>query len=360
MLEFANSKPQIITSGHMSDNHDVRHTVASHFARCHLDNGVKQGFERQALLSYANLSPVLLQQQGSRIAPKQLARLMLKIMRDGDDEFLGLASHSCRLGLFELLCERLILCNSLQDAMQETKRFYDLIDRGIRFELAEDRDDIRITIIRENADKDFNHLLIEYLLLVWHRFPSWLVGQVIPLKKIQFDFAEPDHAEEYRLLYPGPREFNCASNTLIWPKAVLQLPIHRTPEQLKRYMTQVPLQWFRKPQFSDHQTERVMQLLEQADNPHVTKLEDIAEQLHMTSRTLRRKLTAEGSRFQQMKDNLRRDQAIYWLSQEGISINEAGLRVGYTETASFIRAFKSWTGISPGQYQKGLHDTKPS
>jgi AraC-like DNA-binding protein len=342
----------------MSIPHDIRHTVASHFARCHLDNGVNQGLQRDELLSYASLSPALLQQQGSRIAPKQLARLMLKIMRDGDDEFLGLTTQPCRLGIFGLLCERLIQCSTLLQAMQETKRFYDLIDRGIRFELVETADEIHVTIIREKPELDIQHVLIEYLLIVWHRFPSWLIGQVIPLRKIQFDFSEPDHVEEYRLLYPGPREFNAASNTLIWPKNILLQPIHRTPEQLKRYMTQIPLQWFRQQRFSDHQTERVMQLLEQSANPHLTTLEDIAEQLHMTSRTLRRKLTAEGSRFQQMKDDLRRDQAIYWLSQEGVSINEAGQNVGYTETASFIRAFKGWTGMSPGRYQRGLYDAK--
>ncbi|MGH1370879.1 MAG: AraC family transcriptional regulator [Cellvibrionaceae bacterium] len=342
----------------MNEYHDVRHTVASHFARCHLDNGVSNGLNPDELLGYASLSPALLQQQGSRIAPKQLARLMLKIMRDCDDEFLGLSAQPCRLGVFRLLCERLISCSTLLEAMQETQRFYDLIDRGIGFELIDRGDEVQVTIVRQQAEKDVDHILIEYLLLVWHRFPSWLIGQVIPLKKVQFDFAEPAHAEEYRLLYPGPREFNCSSNSLIWPKAVLQLPIHRTAEQLKRYMTQVPLQWFRKQRFSDHQTERVMQLLEQSSNPHQTTLEDIAEQLHMTSRTLRRKLTAEGSRFQQMKDDLRRDQAIYWLSQEGISINEAGEKVGYTETASFIRAFKGWTGMSPGRYQRGLYDAK--
>ncbi len=335
---------------------DVRHTVSSYFARIHLENGKRQGLDEQQLLSAAALSPKLLQQEGSRLAPKQLARLMVCIMSGLDDEFLGLTQHPCRLGVFELLAERLITCKNLAEAMTVTQRFYSLISPALEFKLVETKDEVQVAIQLKHPELDPDHTLMEFLLLIWHRFPSWLIGQVIPMKRVEFAYPAPQHAEEYRLLYPCNRVFDCARNQLVWPKSVLRQSIHRTPDQLRRYMAQVPLQWFRKPRFADYQTERVMQLLEQSKKPHLMSLEDIAEQLHMTSRTLRRKLTAEGSRFQQMKDDLRRDQAIYWLSQEGISISEAGQNVGYTETASFIRAFKSWTGLSPGQYKKGLHE----
>ncbi|NIB43025.1 AraC family transcriptional regulator [Pseudomaricurvus alkylphenolicus] len=340
----------------MTNTHDFNHTVASYFARAHLAAGVRIGLDESELLQFAAISPKLLNQPASRLAPKQLARLMVKIMQQADDEFLGLTRQPARFGLFILLAERLILSNNLRDAMLETKRFYDLVSPALSFEIQEQGDEVSITIKLTDPELDPDNTLIEFLLLVWHRFPSWLIGQVIPMKKVQFMHAPPGHVEEYRLLYPSAREFHQPRYALVWPREVLDLPIHRNADQLRRYISQVPLQWFRKPRFADFQTERVMQILEQSSNPHLTTLEDVAEQLHMTSRTLRRKLTAEGSRFQQMKDDLRRDQAIYWLSQDNVSINEAGERVGYTETASFIRAFKSWTGMSPGQYKKGLHE----
>ena len=95
-------------------------------------------------------------------------------------------------------------------------------------------------------------------------------------------------------------------------------------------------------------------MLKQCDDLKAISLEHIADQLHMTSRTLRRKLTAEGSQFQNLKDSVRRERAIYWLSQQVISIKETAQKVGYTETASFVRAFKQWTGLSPGQFRKSL------
>lgn len=335
---------------------DVRHTVSGYFARAHLQNAVRLGLDEQQLLQHAALSSSLLQQEGARLAPRQLARLLTRIMIGLDDEFLGKTATPCRFGVFPLLCEHVIRAPTLREALRESQRFYHLFTRALHFDVDESGNEVRLTIRLEQPELDEDHVLIELLLLVWHRFPCWLVGQVIPLMQVQLAYPAPAHAEEYRLLFPAPREFDQPDNTLVWPKSVLDLPVHRNPEQLKRYLAQVPLMWFRKQRFTEYQTERVMQLLEQADNPHRSTLEEIAGQLHMTSRTLRRKLTAEGSRFQQLKDGLRRDQAIYWLSQAGISVAAAAQHTGFTETAAFIRAFKKWTGLSPGQYQKRLRE----
>lgn len=340
----------------MSTPPDIRHTVSGYFARAHLHNAMRLGLDEQQLLEHTSLSPSLLLQEGARLAPKQLARLLSRIMISLNDEFLGLTAEPCRFGVFSLLCEHVIETATLRDALRETQRFYHLFTGALHFEIEETACDVRVSIRLDRPELDEQHVLIEFLLLVWHRFPSWLVGQVIPLIQVQLAYPAPEHAEEYRLLFPAPREFDQPGNTLVWPKSVLDLPVHRNREQLKRYLAQVPLQWFRKPRFTEHQTDRVMQLLEQADNPFQTTLEEIAEQLHMTSRTLRRKLTAEGRRFQQLKDDWRRDQAIYWLSQADVSVAAAGQHAGYTETAAFIRAFKKWTGLSPGQYQKRLRE----
>ncbi len=71
----------------------------------------------------------------------------------------------------------------------------------------------------------------------------------------------------------------------------------------------------------------------------------------MTTRTLRRKLIAEGSRFQQLKDDMRRDKAISLFDHENLTIAQIGLAIGFTELATFSRAFKHWTGVSPSTYR---------
>ena len=64
-----------------------------------------------------------------------------------------------------------------------------------------------------------------------------------------------------------------------------------------------------------------------------------------------RKLRDEGTSFQQLKDIIRRDRAMHFLSQTTISINEVAERVGYSDPAVFTRAFRSWTGDTPRAYR---------
>ena len=74
----------------------------------------------------------------------------------------------------------------------------------------------------------------------------------------------------------------------------------------------------------------------------------------MTTRTLMRKLKDEGTSFQQLKDVVRRDKAIFFLGQQGLRINEVAEKVGYSDPAVFTRAFRNWTGQSPRDFRQQL------
>ena len=333
--------------------HYANHTVSIHFARAYLERGKRLGLDCNALMQYAALTPTLLEDDQSRLAPYQLARLLHKVMVDSDDEFIGLGAERARFGIFTLLAERLIHCATLRDALLETRRFYQLVSGSVAFEIQEAADETRLTLRMAQPEKDPDRVLTELLMLIWHRFPSWLIAEVIPLNAVHMAMPEPRHKAEYPLLFPCPALFNQQQNSLIWPTYMMERPVQQTAAQLRRYLAKVPLVWFRKLQFVEQLTERVTHILKHCEDLQQMSVEDVAAQLHMTSRTLRRKLTLEGTQFQSLKDNVRRERAIYWLSQNA-SIKEAAAKTGYTETASFVRAFKSWTGLSPGQYKRQL------
>ena len=80
-------------------------------------------------------------------------------------------------------------------------------------------------------------------------------------------------------------------------------------------------------------------------------IEDAAKTLHMTKRTLMRKLKEEGTSYQQIKDLVRRDRAIYLLTQHSMPLGDIAEAVGFSDPAVFARAFKGWTGVSPREYR---------
>jgi len=69
--------------------------------------------------------------------------------------------------------------------------------------------------------------------------------------------------------------------------------------------------------------------------------------------TLQRRLTKEGTSFQSLKDELRRDVAIVRLNATAVSVAELAQKLGFNDSGAFQRAFKGWTGSAPGAYRKG-------
>lgn len=361
------SRQSTLSSRPRHRSNSKNHTVSVCFAKAYLACGERMGLTREGLLNYAAIPEAVIsetamtQPQGkqapSRLAPYQLARLLHRVMVEGDDEFMGLTQRRARFGIFTLLAERLIYCETLGEALQEARRFYSLVTGAVNLELEEEGPLTYFRLYLDKPELDPDSVLMELLMLVWHRFPSWLIGEVIPLHSVHMRMPRPAHADEYPLLFPCLSLFGQQYNALVMPTEVLQHTIHRGPQELKQYLAKVPLVWFRKQHFFPLQTQRVMQILKHSEDLQSVSLEDIALQIHVTSRTLRRRLVAEGSRFQTLKDTVRRERAIFWLSQDS-SIKDTAQRCGYTETASFIRAFRGWTGQSPGQYRKALAGTR--
>lgn len=332
-----------------------QHTIASYFARTHLRNGILLGGDELQFLTRAALKPAQLEQERSRVLPKQLASIVQSCWRVGGDEFLGFTEQKVKIGMFSLLAERLINCKTLEEVFSHTADFYNITGDQLRFTISKKGTLVSIKLKPNFKPKSQhsspNSLLSELLLLVCHRFSSWLVGQLIPLLHVEMQHAKPAHHEEYRLMYPCPCSYENNSSALLFDSKYLSLPVVRDKEELVAYLKQLPLQWFKKQSYYDTYSAQVMRLLESAALDNESNLELIAAKLNMTSRTLRRKLIAEGSRFQQLKDNVRRDKAISLFEQPNLSIAQISLAVGFTEIATFSRAFKHWTGVSPSTYR---------
>ena len=81
-------------------------------------------------------------------------------------------------------------------------------------------------------------------------------------------------------------------------------------------------------------------------------LDQLAETIHASPQTLRRKLKEEGTSYQKIKDAIRCDIAIEKICAQHMTVNDVAALLGFSEPRSFTRAFKQWTGVAPSVYRK--------
>lgn len=81
-------------------------------------------------------------------------------------------------------------------------------------------------------------------------------------------------------------------------------------------------------------------------------MDAIATELHVEVRTLRRQLAAEGTTFQELRDEIHHTLAVEMLTTAALSVQDVAMRLGYSDAAGFSNAFKRWTGSTPGAYRR--------
>jgi AraC-like DNA-binding protein len=86
--------------------------------------------------------------------------------------------------------------------------------------------------------------------------------------------------------------------------------------------------------------------------PGIVTTDDVAALLHMSARTLQRRLEAEGTRFTELLDRVRERQARRLLVDSSLGLAEIAYRAGFADLATFSRAFKRWTGVPPGAFRR--------
>jgi AraC-like DNA-binding protein len=122
---------------------------------------------------------------------------------------------------------------------------------------------------------------------------------------------------------------------------LLEMLAPRFEEDLKQHTTG-----------DDSFLELVRGAIQQRLTGHRPTTEDVARQLHLSSRTLQRRLQESGSSFQRVLDEARHQMARYYLRSSALELNEAAYLLGYEDASSFARAFRGWEGVPPGHWRE--------
>lgn len=327
-------------------------TIPITFVQGMLSGAHAQGQPCEPLLLEAGIPPQLLTQPGARVTAAQYATLFKRLIEHLDDECLGLLTRPMKKGSLALVTTSAISAATLEVAVRRAARTIRLLQDDVAVQVVHDEGaQVGLALRFANPETARPTFLHELLLRVLWRLFAWLVGGHLPITRIDFAFEQPAYAASYGKIFPAPLRFGCPESTLWFEAALMQAPVRRDAAAMRSFLTDAHAQIIVPRSAEDSVGTRVRaQLLR--TQPAWPDLADMARALHMAPTTLQRRLASEGIAYQALKDELRRDTAIWRLNTSSVSLAELAAELGFNDGSAFQRAFKNWTGSPPGAYRR--------
>ncbi len=310
----------------------------------------RYGADPTAALEKAHIPPSLLKKRDARVTAQQFETLSEAAMRELDDEALGWFARRLPWGAYGMLCRASVTAPDLHVALKRWRRHHRILTEDVEFVLDRDGDTARLAIAERRdlgASREFCLVtLLRYVL----GYSCWAVDSAIALRAASFPFPQPAHVSVYPTIFCKELRFGAPRAEIEFDARYLDLPIARDESDLnamlKRALPLTVLPYRRDRLLVDH----VRQLLREPKR-RFAGADDLAAALALSTRTLHRRLQAEGASLRELKEESRIELAKQALARRRDPIKRVAHAAGFRNEKSFSRAFRSWTGETPSGFR---------
>jgi len=322
------------------------------YVRALLDVASEHGVAAETLLDHAGLSAAIFEQAGAWIEqPKLLMMFQAATLLSGVDEIgLEVGKH-VHPGLFSALGYALKSCRNLAEAMQVSQQYQPVVMGQGAVSLEDRGAHVAMHWLPRSRTPALLKPLNESIMASYLYFGRSITGLEIFPSVVSFCHARPASIEPYRMLFNCSLVFDAPTNSMTVPKEILATPLRESDPQLKELM----LEELKRDSLTRQPSglrETVEQWYAQRLGHMATQTQDLLQYLHMSERTLRRRLAAEGTSLKDLKQTVRYDRAVHWLLKSDKSIAEIADLLGFKNVSCFSQSFLRWSGSSPSQYRQ--------
>ena len=315
------------------------------------------GVSPPELLHAAGLDPAQLADPDVYLLHAQEMRLWDEaVRRTGDQDFgLHLAEWvaSAPEDHFDVLAFAVRSSPTLGDHYRLAARYMRLIHEGIYLRLEEDGDVARLVHGHTPEQIGPRHPvegMLALMLLMGRRG----LGEEFTPHSVCFAHERPDRVSEQERVFRAPVHYGCPRNELVLDRALLARSQRhaetRLLELLERQLGGLLSGLPESRRYRDRVKSCMMDELSERE-PVVAA---IAAKLHMSGRSLQRRLKSEGTSFAEVLSDLRRELSLRYLMDQRICISEVAFLLGFLDATAFHRAFKRWTGSTPAEYRRSV------
>jgi AraC-like DNA-binding protein len=329
-------------------------SVSIAFVREAVQSARRRGLEPAPLLARAGIPEALLHFDAARVDPESFGALWLAIAAALDDEFFGLDSRRMKVGSFATLCYLMVGAGTLGPALQHLCRFFNVVLDQTRTGLRHEHGEAVLALStpsRVEPGDDGRTFAQETLLVMTHGLMCWLVGRRVPIRRATFAYPKPAWHSEYHAIFCADLVFSAPETQLVFGARHLEAAVVQTADSAQVFLRGAPANFIRKYHGMQSLTSRVRHRLRNIPPGSWPSQVQLAAELQLGASTLHRKLDQEGSSLRAIKEGLRLDLAINYLTESSMTIDAIAEAVGFAEPGAFRRAFKHWTGQQPGAFR---------
>lgn len=251
-----------------------------------------------------------------------------------------------------LLGFAMMSASTLADALTIAKRYLAtgpaLID--LDFDLDSGKNECHFRANTFNAGNNMLPFLMEELSSSITTVFSILLNQEFRFSKVELSYSRPSYGHLYEEYLGCPVEYNCASNTLTFNAKYLDYKMPVSDPVSAGLAENLCSQAIEKQLQKGDVGSDIKRILSRTPGTFPS-MELVAEELGMSPRSLRRKLTDLDSSFQAIFDEVRMNMAIQYLQTSDVSLDEVSELIGFSDYNNFRKAFKRWTGYPPSYYR---------
>ncbi|MDQ3201371.1 MAG: AraC family transcriptional regulator [Pseudomonadota bacterium] len=312
------------------------------------------GLDSTDLCHQAGLDPQLMDDPNARYPLSGTTRLWEIAVQVSGDPAIGLrVSRFVSPTTFHALGYALVASASLREVFERIVRYHQVVSDALELELTrgDDRYRFHLKIPAGNPAPAFE--AIDAFSAIYVRTCRNRLGRDYAPLAVYLRRPEPVDAHQWHKVFRSPVHFAAEEDCLEFSLTDFESHLDdANPELaehnetvLKRTLAQLkPLTWERK----------VRDAIEEQLPEGEPSAEHIAQTLHLSLRSLQRHLADEGCRFDTLLNESRENLALLHLRDPQCSLSEISYLLGFADTSSFNRAFKRWTGMTPGQFRDGL------
>ncbi len=205
-------------------------------------------------------------------------------------------------------------------------------------------------IFRNQGNAAITPFLVEEVTAHLMNIGQAMLGTRTLLKRMEFEYPAPSYVADYRQLFNCPMQFSAPRNCIVCEASLFAVPLNTHNPLAQRQA----LEHLQRMAMRDPDTPDLIESIESVfrrnwESP--PNMAEIAKTLNLTERTLRRHLDQCGMSFQQIRAQMQERRARNLLESRHLTQSEIAEQLGFTDVRSFRRAFKSWTGKTPGDYR---------